>query len=75
MQLSSHRICLCNYQDFIIFILYFCSILVFFFIYVEYSSVYIKMIKLSLLILAQSNICWERKPNVKGFNVYAVNCI
>ena len=33
------------------------------------------MIKLSLLILAQSNICWERKPNVKGFNVYAVNCI
>ena len=33
------------------------------------------MINLSLLILAQSNICWERKPNVKGFNAYAVNCI
>ena len=23
------------------------------------------MINLSLLILAQSNICWERKPNVR----------
>ena len=33
------------------------------------------MIKLSLLILAQSNICWEREPNGKGFNAYAVNCI
>ena len=33
------------------------------------------MIDLSLLILAQSNIFWERKPNVKGFNANAVDCI
>ena len=32
MQLSSHRICVWNYHDFIIFNLYFCSIPVFFFI-------------------------------------------